>query len=82
MTYGRSISNALAKFNVDEARCAELAHDRGAWRQMLRAGLAPEAYRPRPPSPSPALGPTSRTSEKVEKQRGAGRTMCKEKCKP
>ena len=30
------------------------------------------------PLPSPALGPTLRTSEKVEKQRGAGRTMCKE----
>ena len=33
---------------------------------------------PQTPLPSPALGPTLRTSEKVEKQRGAGRTMCKE----
>ena len=62
MTYGRSIGKALAKFNVDEARWAELALDRGAWRQMLRAGLAPEAYRPRPPSPPPpSPPPLSRT---------------------
>ena len=57
MTYGRSIGKALAKFNVDEARWAELALDRGAWRQMLRTGLAPEAYRPRPPSPPPPPPP-------------------------
>jgi hypothetical protein len=51
MTYGRSVFKALEKFNLDVARWPELAADRGAWREMLRTGLAPPAYRPPPPPP-------------------------------
>ena len=53
MTYGRSIFKAMDKLQVDTARWHELAANRGAWREMLRTGLAPPAFRPqtRPPSP-------------------------------
>ena len=46
MTYGRSIFKALALFQIDTARWHELAADRGAWRETLRTGLAPPAFRP------------------------------------
>ena len=57
MTYGRSIFKALEKFDVDPVRWHELAEDRSAWRETLRAGLAPPAYRSqaRPASPRIAL---------------------------
>ena len=51
MTFGRSIGKALAHFHVDPARWHELAADRGAWRQMLKSGVAPPAFQPRPASP-------------------------------
>ena len=53
MTYGRSVSKALALFQVDPTRWPELAADRVTWRRMLELGIAPEAFRPqkRPPSP-------------------------------
>ena len=57
MTYGRSLGKALEKFGVDPRRWAELAADRGAWRQMLRVGFPPDAFRPRPPSPLPPPPP-------------------------
>ena len=59
MTYGRSIFKALDKFGIDTARWHELAADRAAWRETLRTGLAPTAFRP-PPTPPPAE-PLSRT---------------------
>ena len=46
MTYGRSIFKALAKFQLDTMRWHELAADRCAWREMLRTGIAPPAFRP------------------------------------
>ena len=49
MTYGRSIAKALAKFQIDPARWHELAADRAAWRDTLKAGVAPPAFRPPPP---------------------------------
>ena len=47
MTYGRSVFKALDKFHLDVPRWPELAADRAAWREMLRTGLAPPAFRPR-----------------------------------
>ena len=41
MTYGRSLFKAMDKFRLDPERWHELAQDRGAWRQMLKAGVAP-----------------------------------------
>ena len=61
MTYGRTISKALVKFHIDEARWPELAADRPVWRKMLKSGLAPPAFRP-PPSPPPPE-PISRTRQ-------------------
>ena len=53
MTYGRSIFKAMGMFQIDTARWHELAADRAAWRETLKTGLAPLAFRPqaRPPSP-------------------------------
>ena len=59
MTYGRSVFKALDMFGLETARWHELAADRTAWREMIRSGLAPTAFRP-PPSPPPAE-PISRT---------------------
>ena len=59
MTYGRSVFKALDKFHLDVPRWPELAADRAAWREMLRTGLAPPAFRP-PPTPPPAP-PLART---------------------
>ena len=63
MTYGRSgftsSFKALDKFHLDVPRWPELAADRAAWREMLRTGLAPPAFRP-PPTPPPAP-PLART---------------------
>ena len=56
MTYGRSVLKSLGKFGLDVTRWPELAAKRGAWRVMLKTGLAPPAFRPPPslaPSPSP-----------------------------
>ena len=65
MTYGRSVSKALDKFGLDVSRWQELAADREAWREMLRTGLAPPAFRPRPPSSlaSPAIATAARTHQ-------------------
>jgi hypothetical protein len=52
MTYGRSVLKALDKFHLNTARWPELAARRGAWRDMIRTGLAPSGFRP-PPSPPP-----------------------------
>jgi hypothetical protein len=52
MTFGRSIFKALALFQIDTSRWHELAADRGAWRETLRTGLAPLAFRP---TPSPRI---------------------------
>ena len=49
MTYGRSVSKALAHFHVDPARWHELAADRTAWRRMLKDGVAPPDFWPPPP---------------------------------
>ena len=53
MTFGRSIFKAMAMFQIDTVRWHELAADRAAWRETLKTGLAPLAFRPgaRPPSP-------------------------------
>lgn len=59
MTYGRSVLKALEEFDLDVARWPELAAERGKWREMLRTGLAPSAFRP-PPTPPPPP-PISRT---------------------
>ena len=53
MTYGRSLYKAMEKFNLDPERWHELAVRRGAWREMLKSGIAPRDFWPRPPSPSP-----------------------------
>ena len=58
MTYGRSIFKALEKFDVDPARWHELAEDRSAWRETLRAGLAPPAYRSQARLASPRIART------------------------
>ena len=52
MTYGRSVLKSLGKFYLNTARWPELASRRGAWRDMIRTGLAPSDLRP-PPSPPP-----------------------------
>ena len=49
MTYGRSVSKALAHFHIDPARWHELAADRTAWRRMLKDGAAPSDFWPLPP---------------------------------
>ena len=63
MTYGRSIFKAMEKFNIDSTRWHELASDRAAWRETLRTGLAPPAFRPhaRPPSPRISRNKNTRT---------------------
>ena len=63
MTYSRSIFKALDKFQIDPARWHELAADRGAWREALRTGLAPPAFRPtsRPLSPRISRTKTARS---------------------
>ena len=59
MTYGRSLGRAMDHFQLDRDRWHELAANRAAWRAMLRDGLAPPEFRPRPPSPPPP--PLART---------------------
>ena len=49
MTYGRSVCKAMAKFGIDPMRWHELAADRVAWRNMLKAGVAPLSFQPLPP---------------------------------
>ena len=44
-------------FQLDRDRWHELAANRAAWRAMLRDGLAPPEFRPRPPSPPPPPTP-------------------------
>ena len=62
MTYGRSLYKAMDKFNLDSERWQELAQKRGAWRAMLKAGVAPAEYWPRPPPPpTPSPEPLART---------------------
>ena len=62
MTYGRSIFKAMDKFNLDVERWHELAVQRGPWREMLKTGIAPADYRPRPPAPpTPSPEPLART---------------------
>ena len=58
MTYGRSVLKSLDKFGLDVGRWPELAAKRGAWREMLRTGLAPAAFRP---LPSPRISRTKAT---------------------
>ena len=58
MTYGRSISKAMDLFQIDTARWHELAADRAAWRETLRTGLAPPAFRPSARLPSPRIART------------------------
>ena len=53
MTYGRSVFKALNVFGLDTSRWHELAADRPAWREMIRTGLAPAAFRPLPEPPAP-----------------------------
>ena len=62
MTYGRSIFKAMGMFQIDTARWHELAADRTAWRETLRTGVAPPAFRPnaRPPSPRISRNKTAR----------------------
>jgi len=57
MTYGRSLGKALDHYHLDRERWPELAANRTAWRAMLQAGVAPPAFRPRPPSPPPPPPP-------------------------
>ena len=52
MTYGRSVLKALELFDIDARRWHMLAADRAAWRETLRSGIAPPAFRP-PPLPPP-----------------------------
>ena len=58
MTYGRSLFKAMDKFEIDTARWHELAADRSAWRETLRTGLAPTAFRPQARRPSPRIAHT------------------------
>ena len=51
MTYGRSITKALEMFNIDVRTWPELAADRAAWRETLRAGRPPPGFAPPPPPP-------------------------------
>ena len=52
----------MDKFRLDPERWHELAQNRGAWRAMLKAGVAPVKYWPRPPSPpTPSPEPLART---------------------
>ena len=44
MTYGRSLYKAMEKFNLDPERWHELAVRRGAWREMLKSGIAPPDF--------------------------------------
>ena len=59
MTYGRTLCKQLKKVNVEPDSWHELAAVRAAWRETLQSGVAPPAFRPRPPS-SPPL-PLART---------------------
>ena len=68
MTYGRSVFKELDKFHLDVprlagawagARCGSRRLHEAAWREMLRTGLTPPAFRP-PPTPPPAP-PLART---------------------
>ena len=62
MTYGvraQPVGKALGLFHLDCDRWHELAANRAAWRSMLKMGIAPAEYRPRPPSPPPP--PLART---------------------
>jgi len=52
MTYGRSITKALEKFNIDLRYWPELAMDRLAWRETVRTGMPPPGFAP-PPEPPP-----------------------------
>ena len=61
MTYGRSVGKAMALLQLDPARWQELAADRGAWREMLQAGVAPAAFRPQARPPSPRIARTKPT---------------------
>ena len=53
----------MGMFQIDTARWHELAADRTAWRETLRSGLAPPAFRPhaRPPSPRISRTKTARS---------------------
>ena len=51
----RSAFKALGQFHVDSARWHELAADRSAWRETLRTGLAPPAFRPQAQPLSPRI---------------------------
>jgi hypothetical protein len=63
MTYGRSAFKALSQFQVNSACWYELAADRSAWRETLRTGLTPPAFRPlaRPLSPRISRNKTARS---------------------
>ena len=79
MTYGRSVFKALTKFGLNVERWPELVADRGAWREMLRTGMAPPAFRPPPTPPPPepisCTKPTRRaaadTNAKIDSTRAA-----------
>ena len=47
------VAKALDIFDLDRDRWPEQAADRVAWRAMLRAGVAPAAFRAPPPAPVP-----------------------------
>ena len=70
MTYGRSVFKALGKFNLDVGRWPELAAKRAAWREMLRTGLAPPAFRsqasPRISRTKPVRGCAAATNAAID----------------
>ena len=69
MTYGRSITKALEMFNIDVRTWPELAADRAAWRETLRAGRPPPGFAPPPPPPPAALTRPRRAAAEQTKAR-------------
>ena len=74
MTYGRSLTKALDKFNVDASRWHELAADRTVWREMLHRGHPPAAFLARPPTPVLQSAVAAAAARAVAKSLAAART--------
>ena len=82
MTYGRSVGKAMAKFQLDPTRWHELAADRAAWRETLRTGVAPPAFRPSARPPSPRISRTKATRSCVRTTMAAMDASLREERRP
>ena len=82
MTYGRSIFKAMDKFQIDTARWHELAADRSAWRETLRTGLAPPAFRPQARPPSPRISRTKPVRSCAQATAAAIDATLQRECQP